>query len=96
MYEIYNDCKIIFDDKNIYNLKKEISTLCVLFENFNKFVQFYDQLKNDNIVIQSNETQIYIGKKPFQDYNILIGEIVLENENKKSFNVQNFAKKWFI
>ena len=44
------------------------------------------------ITIQNDESQIYIRKKPFDDYESFINNILLE----KPFIIQNFAKKWFI
>jgi hypothetical protein len=97
LIELLNVCLVLFNGNNIYNLDAEISLMCLLFENFIKFKQFYNQMNlNDVITIQNHESQVYLRKKPFDDYQNFINNILLQNENEKPFIIQNFAKKWFI
>ncbi len=93
LIELLNVCQILLNGNNIYNLGAEISLMCLLIENFIKFKQFYDQMNSNYVItIQNDESQIYIRKKPFDDYESFINNILLE----KPFIIQNFAKKWFI
>lgn len=93
--DIFSSLKVIFNTNEIVNLKKEISLICILFENFSIFKLFYEQLKNETIVFQNETTQIYLKKNSFDNLDQVIDDILL-SENDKPFILQNFAKKWFI